>query len=246
MRSGAWWAQRVAEDWPAAEVELRAGWRLAWSDGVTRRANSAVCLEPGAPIGAVEEFYRERGSAPCVQIWPGDGEADGRLALRGYGVQRAAQVMVRDLVERPPEPHRADVTVTSRPDDAWRALWGESGRSPEHVPALHRILDRAPAVGYGRDPSGAARGCAVLNGRWAGVYAMATRPADRGRGLAGAVLESLLEWAGAEGAEHAYLLVEQDNPVALRVYERAGFAVECAYGYRVGTAEPYGPTTRTG
>ncbi|GAA4942175.1 hypothetical protein GCM10023224_25670 [Streptomonospora halophila] len=234
----------MAEDWPAAEVEIRSGWRLAWSEGVTRRANSAVCLEPGAPVGVVEEFYRARGAAPCVQIWPNDGETDDRLALHGYGVERAAQVMVRDLAERPPQPRRADVTVTSRPDDAWRALWGESGRSPEHVPALHRILERAPAVGYALDRSGAARGCAVLNGEWAGVYAMATRPADRGRGLAGAVLESLLEWAAAKGAACSYLLVEQDNAVAQRVYKRAGFALECAYGYRVGPAEPDGGARR--
>ncbi|GAB3447902.1 hypothetical protein GCM10027570_20850 [Streptomonospora sediminis] len=223
----------MAADWPAAETETRSGWRLSYSEGVTRRANSAVCLEPGAPTEVVERFYRERGLAPCVQIWPGDEEADERLARLGYSVERAAQVMVRDLGEHPPAADTGGMGVVPSPDAAWRALWAEAGQPPERVPALHRILDRAPAVGYGLAPAGAARGCVVLNGEWAGVYAMVTRTAERGRGFAGAVLETLLEWARAKGAERAYLLVQEDNAAALRVYERAGFAVECAYRYRV-------------
>ncbi|WP_052809863.1 GNAT family N-acetyltransferase [Streptomonospora alba] len=233
MRSGAWWARRVAADWPAAEVETRSGWRLAWSEGVTRRANSAVRLEAVAPVEAVEEFYRGRGTAPCVQIWPGDEELDGRLARRGYGAQGATRALVRDLSEHPPAAHGAEVAVDSRPDAAWRALWEEAGQSADRMPALHRILDRAPTVGYALDSGGDARGCVVLDGVWAGVYAMVTRSGQRGRGLAGAVLEALLEWARAQGAERSYLLVEEDNAAALRVYERAGFVSECVYHYRV-------------
>ncbi|MFD0772814.1 GNAT family N-acetyltransferase [Streptomonospora algeriensis] len=233
MRSDAWWARRVARDWPAAEVEKRSGWRLAWSEGVTRRANSAVRLESAAPVEAVEAYYRERGLAPCIQIWPGDEELDERLARRGYHAQGATLAMVRDLGANPPAVRGTDISVTSRPEGAWRALWEEAGQPPERVPALHRILDRAPAVGYGLDRSGHARGCVVVDGTWAGVYAMVTRPAERGRGLAGAVLEALLERARAHGAERSYLLVEEDNPAALRVYERAGFTADRAYHYRV-------------
>ncbi|GAA4909590.1 hypothetical protein GCM10023405_34290 [Streptomonospora salina] len=233
VRSGAWWARRVAADWPAAEVEVCSGWRLAWSEGVTRRANSAVRLEAAAPVEAVEEYYRERGAEPCVQIWPGDEELDARLALRGYDAQGHTQAMVRDLGEHPPGADGAGAAVAPRPHGAWRALWSDAGQPAERVPALHRILDRAPAVGYGLHHTGGARGCVVVDGAWAGVYAMVTRPSERGRGRARAVLEALLGWARAQGAAHSYLLVEQGNAAAVRVYERAGFAAECAYHYRV-------------
>nr|WP_255430126.1 GNAT family N-acetyltransferase [Streptomonospora sp. PA3] len=142
--------------------------------------------------------------------------------------------MVRDLGERPPVPGGGDVAVAPRPDGAWRKLWSAAGQGPERVPALHRILDRIPAAGYALERSGASRGCVVVSGEWAGVFAMATRPAERGRGLAGAVLEALLRWARDKGAARSYLLVEEDNPAARRVYSRAGFTYECSYGYRVG------------
>src|SRR5690625_7318308 len=65
------WARRVAADWPALEAVERGGWRLGWGDGVTKRANCGLVLDPGADVDEVNRFYRGHGLAPCAQVWPG-------------------------------------------------------------------------------------------------------------------------------------------------------------------------------
>lgn len=78
---------------------------------------------------------------------------------------------------------------------------------------------------------------AVLNGGWAGIWAMVTRSTHRGRGLAGGIITSLLGWAYDKGARRAYLLVAESNTAALRAYERAGFAPLTRYRFRAGVPE---------
>ncbi|WP_082126663.1 GNAT family N-acetyltransferase [Allosalinactinospora lopnorensis] len=225
------WADRVCRDWPSAEVHVRGGWRLGHSEGVTKRANSAIALGGDVSVEAMERFYRSRGSAPCVQVWPENAELGAALAARGYGVVDPTLVMARELAERPAA--TSAVTVSARPGEAWRALWREADVPSERIGALHRILDRVPAMGYGLHDSGLARGCVALNGDWAGVYGMVTRPRARGSGLAGQIVAALLGWAHDKGARNAYLLVTEANAGARRLYRRSGFTVVDRYHYRV-------------
>ncbi|HYQ43204.1 MAG TPA: GNAT family N-acetyltransferase, partial [Polyangiaceae bacterium] len=67
---------------------------------------------------------------------------------------------------------------------------------------------------------------------WLGVSSMFTLPAYRGRGAARAVLRALAAHARAGGEPSLYLQVEQDNPLALALYSRAGFLPHHAYHYR--------------
>jgi RimJ/RimL family protein N-acetyltransferase len=54
----------------------------------------------------------------------------------------------------------------------------------------------------------------------------------RGRGIATAVVGTLLAWAWDCGAQHAHLQVNDDNERALAVYRRFGFETAYAYHYR--------------
>jgi GNAT superfamily N-acetyltransferase len=60
---------------------------------------------------------------------------------------------------------------------------------------------------------------------------MATAPAQRGRGIASALLARLLTWAWEHGAAHAYLQVDAANAPALAVYGKFGFATVYTYHY---------------
>ncbi len=74
------------------------------------------------------------------------------------------------------------------------------------------------------------RGCAERG--WLGIFAMATRPDQRGRGHARAVLDALGAWAAASGATRAYLQVEARNETAIRLYGAVGFREAYRYHYR--------------
>ncbi|GAA3747739.1 GNAT superfamily N-acetyltransferase [Spinactinospora alkalitolerans] len=224
------WAGRVAADWPALHVEQRGGWRLGYSEGVTKRANSAFALEPGARAEVPEEFYPARGLAPCVQVWRGGEALDAELAGRGYRVVDPSLVMERELGERPPAGE--DVAVAAGRGRAWREVRAEPDASGRAAEVTGRIMDRA-AMGYAVHGSGLARGCAALNGEWVGVYAMFTRPEARGTGLGAAVLDALLRWGHDKGARRGYLLVTEDNAAARALYRRAGFGAVSGYHYRV-------------
>lgn len=57
------------------------------------------------------------------------------------------------------------------------------------------------------------------------VVAMWVDPAHRGSGLAGALLDSVIDWAEADGAHGVALWVAGDNSRARALYERTGFTV---------------------
>ncbi len=56
------------------------------------------------------------------------------------------------------------------------------------------------------------------------LYSIAVAADARGRGLAGALLEDAEEIAAARGAQRLGLEVRDDNPAAIRLYERRGYA----------------------
>ena len=90
----------AAEALPAAEVEELGGWRLRYTRGVTRRANSVWPNAQKGPLSleerleAVEAFYAARGLPARFQVTPAalPENLDEVLAARGY---------TRDLPDSP-------------------------------------------------------------------------------------------------------------------------------------------------
>ncbi|WP_026127003.1 GNAT family N-acetyltransferase [Nocardiopsis xinjiangensis] len=221
------WARRVAADWPALETVERGGWRLGRSEGVTKRANCALVLEPGADVDVVTGFYRRHGLAPCVQVWPGEEGTGIRLAAAGYRKVEPTLVLERGLVRRPEGP--GTTQIGTRPTLEWSALTAGSERQARGV---ERILGQV-AAGYGVAPGGRGRGCVVVDGESAAICSMVTATASRGRGVGRGVLGDLLTWAHDKGARSAYLCVVEGNGPALGLYEGFGFVPASRYHNRV-------------
>jgi N-acetylglutamate synthase len=66
---------------------------------------------------------------------------------------------------------------------------------------------------------------------WAGLGAVWTDPAYRGRGLAAHLTARVAALLRDEGITLIHLQVEHDNDTAIRLYRRLGFDVHSSYAY---------------
>ncbi|GAA4130297.1 GNAT family N-acetyltransferase [Nocardioides fonticola] len=219
-------AQRAAFAlFPGLETEPLGSWTLRHHPHETaRRANSVLAFGPaGDPlsaeeaIGSVVAWYAARGRRPIAAVLTGSPEAallgesgwvpestDADTLFRLAPVARARRALPRTLAAE------AEVGIEGAND-------GEDGG-----------LVRAWIPG----PEGhLASGLLAVDGDWAGVRGMEVAAAHRGRGLALAVLATLLEVAAERGARTAYLQVLADNERALRLYDGLGFVDHHRYTY---------------
>jgi GNAT superfamily N-acetyltransferase len=219
------------------------GWLLRVSPGKARRARSVNAyfgssLPLGQKIDYCERLYAQRDLPVLFRITPFLQPSDlpAALAARGYEAFDTTLVQLMRL-ERPPESPDASGFVVTAPAadafaDAVALLQGSSAQqrnayferlkeSPLKTRALLAHIDGRP-VGVGT---------IMLEDGLAGVFSMVTAPDMRARGVASAILASLLTWAWEHGAAHAYLQVDGENHRALGVYRKFGFATAYTYHY---------------
>jgi ribosomal protein S18 acetylase RimI-like enzyme len=230
---------------PAAVSQEVDGWRLRFSSGVTRRANSVHAPRHGGALGldekiaGAEAFYRRRGLLCRFQLCPASRPADldEELAARGYGATAPTFVQTGRLSGA----LKLAVgmgRVSEQFDEAWLAAYaeGEGETDQRKIAARREMLQRVgPPAGFASttvDGRLAAVAFGVVERGWLGIFSVATGPAFRGRGLAAATLGELAAWAGGHGATRAYLQVMSTNVPALRLYEKLGFATSYRYWYR--------------
>jgi N-acetylglutamate synthase len=245
--------QLAANAWPAATVQRVDGWLLRHTPGVARRRSNSALPSPHAArasaaeqaqvLDLAERFYARRRQPTAVQVSPAElhGQLDRELAARGYR-RRAPTVVLTTPMHRLPVPGATSTLGVSVADTAtpqWLAAWTAIDARPDAAATNQLILARigSPA-GYltaTQDHEVLGVGMLVVERGWAGVFCMATRPADRRRGVATTVLQHAAGWAADQGARQLYLQVEEDNVPALRLYRRLGFRPSHHYHYRVAT-----------
>ena len=243
--------------WPAAEVVELSGWRLRFTHGVTRRANSVWPNDwrDETPLDerleAVETFSAARGIPPSFQLTSAahPADLDAVLAARGYAVDAPVIVMTRELDAASSFDSGLgfEATVFSKPDAEWLTVPVERGRYAEardvFLGILARLGNRAGFALVRSDAGPIAVGLGVTDGPWLGIFAMLTLPEARRRGAAKAVLRTLTAWGAARGARRAYLQVERDNDGARTLYAARGFVPAYEYHYRTNSrrAERFRP-----
>jgi GNAT superfamily N-acetyltransferase len=208
--------------WPDVETEPLGDWLLRSggppAERPVARANSVLAMgDPGVTLPEAAErvvgFYAHRGRPAWAQVEVG-GAVD--LGLTGLGW-------------RPARPGEADTSFEIA--SVARVLRNLSGVL--HGPVEVTLTEEGPrlvATVAGADGP-AARGRAAVDGDWVGLHDLWTDPAYRRRGLSSAVAAHLLDAAAARGALTAHLQVRLDNPGALALYERLGFAPHHSYRY---------------
>ncbi len=238
--------------WPALETRSVGSWVVRWGGGVTKRANSVLPRgevdDLDDAITEVEEAYRDRGLAPTFQLSPASRPAGlaRRLDARGYVEDSHTLIQVADVgrvaASASALPDTAvdgagavTVSVDSAPDDDWMALWwsvdGRGGDAEREL--ARRILSGAPArYASIRDRHGVvATARLAFVDDWAGLYALATRPDARRRGLARHLISALAREAADRGVDRIWLQVLADNASAIALYRSLGFETVSGYSY---------------
>jgi ribosomal protein S18 acetylase RimI-like enzyme len=228
--------------WPALETESDEAWLLRASEGISRRSNS-VHAPPGGTsplaerIARAEAFYSARGLPVRFQLSPvSEPGLEEELARRGS--VRDAETLVLTAPTAQLAVGAPTVTLSADPGADWLALWdaaeGYGSRLPLARSLLARIEGESAYALVHADSEPVAQARAVVDGPLAGLYAVATRPGYRRRGLARACLSALAGWSLARGAATAYVAVEQNNEPALALYRLLGFTPVFSYWYRTG------------
>lgn len=240
----------AARAWPAPVVRRLDGWLLRAAGGVTRRANSALpeascerdvgeTLADAAGVNAAWDLPLR------VQVTEGARAANGLdefLAARAFVAEGHALLATAEIDPAVAVRHRVEIAGAA--DAAWIDAWWHFDRGPGSDPLLAAaaILGaRLPLTAHARveiDGRIAAVGRGVVASGWLGVFAMATAPEERGRGLARSLLGALLRWGSATGAERAYLQVTPGNAAARHLYRSVGFAEIGRYHYRTAPKQP--------
>lgn len=238
--------QLADRGWPALEREERGAWTLRAAAGVTNRANSVLaCGEVDdleAEVEAAECWYDARGLPAVLQLSPASPPAlRGLLDRRGYREHSPTDILVaeREAVisaarASAPSPVPA-IGVSDTPPPGWLdAWWAVDGRGGDRERAVvARILAGGPALyAWSGDPlmPDAVARLAVV-GEWGGLYAVATLPAARRRGLGRALAAALAEVSAERGVTSLWLQVLAGNAAAQALYAGLGFRRASGYSY---------------
>lgn len=253
--------QRVmGPSWGALERERLGDWELRASQGFTQRGNSVLPVgDPGIPLAEavdrVERWYAVRGLPARVSLAgpvgfdPVDDPLGAELLSRGWAARdRTLNLTAATGTIASSDPGGPDVRLTTDLDDVWLAAYLRT--RPVVPDAAKGVLQGSPAHLFGsitmggglaqnlgmstpgsRDPRPVAISRLGIAHGWAGLGAVWTDPAFRGRGLAAHLTACLAERASADGIRLIHLQVEADNDTALRLYERMGFQRHSSYVY---------------
>ena len=228
--------------WPALESRDVAGWRLRFSSGYTKRANSINALGKyaqvdGKTLDGFEAAYRERHQRPVWRLTPLAPPAMADLLTR-----RGHRPIERSLLQACPLhlgfAASPDVSIQPTPSAAWiDAFCTYSPVRPEHRATMHRMLASiaAPAGFALVEEAGQPMAMAIgaVQGDHMGLFDVLVMPPARRRGLARKVTESLYAWAWRHGARFAYLQVVATNEAAMPLYAAQGFRTVYDYEYFV-------------
>ena len=228
--------------WPALREERIPGWVLRFSEGLTRRANSANPLhggigDPDAVISACEACYHAAGLPTFVRV-PSfiDPAMEERLEGRGYGAEGKSAVMHADL-GRVPSQSDAAAELAAAPSAEWLGamslLQGHSKKkSATYAKIVTSITIPAAFVGVRDDGRLAALAYGAMHDGLLCVESVITNVAARGRGYARRMLSALIDWASTAGAEGVCLQVEADNDPAISLYRSLELRELYRYHYR--------------
>jgi GNAT superfamily N-acetyltransferase len=226
--------------WPALREVLLDGWLLRFSNGLTRRANSANPLRPvaHADIAACEALYRRLGLPTIFRVLTLiDPLVEERLAAAGYTSEGESCALFGaiDEIEARQDP---EVRLSSRASPEWFAAMAALQQHTQEQAATYRgiiahIAIPAAFAALSVDGATAALAYGAIHNGLLCYESVITDNRRRGRAYGRRIVMALAAWAKENGAQGACLEVEAGNLPARRLYDAIGLKRELyRYHYR--------------
>lgn len=226
--------------WPALREVLLDGWLLRFSEGLTRRANSANPLGPVSPVdGPVfEALYRRSGLPTIFRVLSLiDASIDDRLAEAGYTREGESCVLYAPIEDvdtsRDPE-----VQLLDQPTPDWfAAMAALQAHSSWQATIYRRIVNQvavpAAFAALSSDTGTVALAYGAVHNGLLCYESVVTDSNSRRRGYSRRIITALATWAKDEGATGACLEVEAHNLPARALYNAVGLKrLLYSYHYR--------------
>ncbi|WP_424463885.1 GNAT family N-acetyltransferase [Pseudoclavibacter helvolus] len=251
--------EALRASWPPLDERSVGGWRLGFSQGFTRRANSVWMLgevpDARAAIGEVEEAYRARG-LPSRFFATGSSSPSEVAALRAFGYVPALTGRILAAPAPAPAPGPAAETDETPLGGAPGGPLLASGvaltigaeLSPEWLDAWLRWNGRRLPIDQRLAPRILGAGCSdflqvrvegnltalarlTLDRDIAVIDCLVTERGSRGRGYGRLLVDLARRAAAKRGAASCLAMVVERNAASLRLFERAGFRELGAFSY---------------
>jgi N-acetylglutamate synthase len=226
--------------WPALREVLVGGWLLRFSEGLTRRANSANALGALADIDPsdCEALYRRLGQPAIFRVLTLlDPSIDQQLERRGYTAEGESCVLYNDLdsFEAAADPQ---VQLLMEPSVEWFAAMATlQEHTDEQARTYRKIVGRLaiPAAFASLSVEGdlVAAAFGAMHRGLLCYESVVTSGQRRRQGYGRRVVRALAAWAKEAGASAACLQVEAGNVRARALYDAMGLKTELyRYHYR--------------
>ncbi len=213
--------------WPGIEHIALGEWVLRCDRAPTgrlyKRANSALAIgDPGVPLDealtTTRDFYATREREALLQVQTESEIEEAGIAAGWRPLPHGeADFMMASIASVRRARRRAGLPASPGRDPG-------SGAPPEGDDPVRVSAEGPRALArWGRPDQPSATGRAALDSEWLCLYDVHVTTDQRRRGLAGRLVDALLEWGAEQGATTAWLHVETDNEAATALYERFGF-----------------------
>ena len=227
--------------WPASDVTYDGTWVIRLTPGHDgKRLNSVNPLDPGDlhdldnRIAQAGKRFADAGRPLTFRLSPLAGEKlEAHFDAAGWDTIGPSLVMAMELDGDTPVCEALDQIPLRDMDRFITAALEVHGLGPARRPGLMDIIRAIePEVGLfaleAEDHPLASAIC-VQDRDLAGLFEVATNVKVRSKGYGRRVVLSALKWAKLRGAKLAWLQVEANNEVAIKLYRSIGF--EAVYGY---------------
>jgi ribosomal protein S18 acetylase RimI-like enzyme len=229
--------------WPAASVHYDGSWAVRLTAGhPSKRLNSVNPLDPAdhrdidTRIARAAKRFGAYGRPLVFRLSPlAPLQLNAHFDAHGWRRFDETKVMVARLQDIDLDSGLDQIPLqdVGRFVDASIAIRGEDVERKAGLTEVVESIRPPSGMFVLEDEKGpVASALCVHDNDLAGLFDVAVRADQQGKGYARSIVRAALRWAASQGAQRAWLQVMSSNKAAVSLYSRLGFETVYTYAYR--------------